>query len=305
MKSLSRISALTAAVLLSCLSVFSSAPRAGFFLEDPVREMTLKYRSVQGLIVLPFVVNDSLEVNLILDTGCRNLILFGKRFRKFFKINPARHVEFSGLGNGKPVKGALSIDNKVSMKHIRGVQIPVIIVNNNNLLESYHRVDGVIGYEIFLRFEIELNPKARTITFRPAFQAPEPSGFTRVPLHVVDARPVMESTVYFNRDDGRPFELMIDTGSSLGLLLKTTDLSSFDYHSKQDVLGVGLNGPVLGYAIFSRKVIISGLEIEDITTGIVLSPWHNNASIGMDVLKDYIVVLNYGKSYAAFKRNDV
>ena len=108
-------------------------PAAGFSLPDSVSEMTLRYRTVKDLIVLPVTINDSLQVNLILDTGCRNLILFGKRFRKRLRIHPGKSVEFSGLGSGAAVTGALSIGNKVSINEVLGKQIPVVVVANNNL----------------------------------------------------------------------------------------------------------------------------------------------------------------------------
>ena len=102
----------------------------------------------------------------------------------------------------------------------------------------------------------------------------------------------------------RLLELMIDTGSSLGLLLKTTNISEFKGHRNEKILGIGLNGPVSGYETVSNKLVLTGLEIEAVPTGIVSSEWHNNASIGMDILKDYIVILNYCKAYACFKHKD-
>ncbi len=290
-------------VLLFCVRVFASAPETGFFLPDSVNEMTLKYRTVRGLIVLPVTINDSVQVNLILDTGCRNLILFGKELRRYFKINPGKPVEFSGLGSGAPVTGLLSLDNKVSIEHVLGNGIPIVIVDNKKLFANYYNVQGVIGYEIFLKFEIELNPKAQLITFRPALKNIPRYGYTQVPLHIVDARPVMESRVDVDKGNSLVLELMIDTGSNLGLLLKTTSLAAFNYPNRERVLGLGLNGPIAGYQMISQKLRMNNLEIEKVRTAIVLSPWHNNASIGMDVLKDYIVVLNYCKAYVCFRRN--
>ena len=65
--------------------------------------MSLWYRTVKGLFVLPVRINDSITVNLILDTGCRNLILFGKKLRKSFRLSNRKPVQFSGLGDGRPV----------------------------------------------------------------------------------------------------------------------------------------------------------------------------------------------------------
>src|SRR5687768_3130893 len=132
-------------------SVFSS-PRVGFSLPDSVNEMTIHYRSVMNLIVLPVVINDSINVNLVLDTGCRNIVLFGKRFEKLLEYNRDRQIQFSGLGSGKPVHGFLSLSNKVSIQEVLGESIPVVVVGRKNVLGLYRDVHGVIGYDIFLKF---------------------------------------------------------------------------------------------------------------------------------------------------------
>jgi hypothetical protein len=220
-------------------------------------------------------------------------------------VNSARPVEFSGLGDGQAVRGLLSIGNKVSIHSVLGELIPVVIVKNSNLFGSYTNIHGVIGYDIFVKFEIELNARAGTITFRPAAKAEAPEGYEQIPLRIVDARPVTRSQIFLGRGTSRNFDLMIDTGSSLGLLLKTTNVSALISHRSEEILGIGFNGPLSGYLIVSNKIVLEGLEIEGVSTGIVSSQWHDNASIGMDVLKDYILILNYCKLYACLKRNDV
>jgi hypothetical protein len=277
---------------------------AGFFLPDSVPEMTLRYKTMKDLIILPVTINDSIQVNLILDTGCRNLILFGKKFKKLFSIDSSRPVLFSGLGDGKPVSGELSLENKVSINHVLGEQIPVVIVSTNNLFGNYYNVHGVIGYDIFLKFEVEINARERIITFRPASRSFAPYGYTHVPLRVVDARPVMGSRIILDNKTAVDLELMIDTGSSLALLLKTREIEKFGDYRREIVLGIGLNGPVSGYEMVSKKIVLNGLDMEGISAGIVSSKWHSNASIGMQVLKDYVVILNYCKSYICFKRHE-
>jgi hypothetical protein len=277
------------------------SPDSGFFLPDSVNEMTLGYRTIRNLIVLPVTINDSITVNLILDTGCRNLVLFGKQFQKLFHLLPNRHVEFSGLGSGKPVQGFISIQNKVSIHQVLGESIPIVVVPNKNVLGLYNDIHGVIGYEIFFRFEIELNPETETITFRPATRATAPIGFSQVPLRIVDCRPVIDSDVSVDDEGNKKYDLMIDTGSSVGLLVKTTNLDDFNNHSSQKLIGLGFNGPIYGYRTRATYMNLSGLVMKDLPVGVIESPWHNYASIGMEVLKDYIIVINYYKFYACFK----
>ena len=276
--------------------------KAGFSLPDHVSEVSLKFQSILNLIVLPVVINDSIHVNLILDTGCRNLVLFGKRFQRLFQTQPNQKVQFSGLGDGSAIQGKLSLNNKVSIQAVIGEKIPVVIVSEKNLFSSYGDIHGVIGYDIFIKFEIELNPVRQIITFRPASSSELSNEFKKIPLIIEDSRPLIKSQVFFKDGDGLPFDLMLDTGSSLGLLMKTTDLKKFPVGNERKILGRGFNGKVVGVEAIASKLILTTFEISAITAGITHSSWHNYASVGMDVMKDYTVVLNYCKAYAGFKK---
>jgi hypothetical protein len=276
----------------------------GFSLPDSIKEMTLRYRAVHNLIVLPVTINDSITVNLILDTGCRNLVLFGKKFKSLMNIDSDRPIQFSGLGSGKPVVGNISLGNKIAIQQVLGERIAVVVVPSKNVLSAYKNVDGVIGFELFLKFEIELNPGQKLIKFRPAHLSNIPTGFSTVPLRIVDLRPVMDSRVTLEEQYPLTCDLMIDTGSNLALLLKTTELEKFEPRVHKKVIGFGFNGQVSGYQTKSEEIKLDGLEMHDIPTGIIESSVHNYASIGMDILKDYVLIINYYKLYACFKKVD-
>lgn len=277
-------------------------PKAGFFLPDNVPEVTFKFQQVGNLILLPVILNDSVTINLILDTGCRNIILFGKRFQKLLVTDPDRKIQFSGLGDGKPVNGKLSLNNKVSIHAVIGEKIPVVIVESQNLFGAYSNIHGVIGYDIFIKFEIELNPRRQLITFRPAAGAELSSDYLKIPLQIEDSRPLIHSRVFFSAHDDQGFDLMLDTGSSLGLLLKTTDLKKYPKRSSKKILGKGLNGDIVGSERLTKKLVLDTFEIEGVLANVTYSPWHNHASVGMDILKNYSIVLNYCKAYAGFKK---
>ncbi len=289
-------------VLFTIQSFSNVLPSAGFSLPDSLREVTFHYKSVRNLILLPVTINDTIHVNLILDTGCRNLVLFGKRFTKLFKQHPTRKIQFSGLGDGSPIAGGLSLGNKVSINAVLGEKIPVVIVPDQNLFESYKNVDGVIGYDIFIKFEVELNLARQIITFRPANLANISPFYEKIPIRIEDSRPIIGSTVFFPGREGQSCDLMIDTGSSLGLLLKTSDLTRYPTDGQISVLGRGFNGRLQGTEALADKLMLAQFEVKNITAGIVYSPWHNYASVGMDIMKRYSIVLNYCKAYAGFKR---
>ncbi|RAV99447.1 retropepsin-like aspartic protease [Pseudochryseolinea flava] len=291
-------------IVLVILFTFTSfsAPRPGFYIPEPIEEVSFRYKMANNLIVLPVTINDSININLILDTGCRNLVLFGKRFQKLLNFDPKKVVQFSGLGSGSAVVGKLSLHNKVSIDQVIGEEIPIVVIEKRNLFQTFDQVHGVIGYDIFTKFEVEINPSTQMITFRPAASATLSSEFQQVPIRVEDSRPLIDCRVVFTKDKTHICDLMIDTGSALGLLLKTTDIDQYSYNGRRALLGRGLNGEIHGLVTTTEKLIVSNFEMKNLSTGIIQSPWHNYASIGMDVLKDYSIVLNYCKGYAGFKK---
>jgi hypothetical protein len=276
--------------------------RAGFFLPDDVSEVTLRFETINSLIVLPVVINDSVKVNLILDTGCRNLVLFGKRFQKFFNTEPDKKIKFSGLGNGNAIEGQLSLNNKVSMSTVIGEQIPVVLISEKNLFALYPNIHGVIGYDIFIKFEIELNPQKQIVTFRPAATAILNAEYQKIPIRIDDSRPIVASQLFFSGSRSEACDLMLDTGSALGLLVKTSDVKKFSKHSTKTKLGRGFNGSVIGIEAMVEKLLLNTMEISGLQASITYSVWHTYASVGMAVLEDYAVVLNYCQSYAGFKK---
>jgi hypothetical protein len=276
--------------------------RAGFFLPDDVSEVTIQFQRKNNLIVLPVVINDSIKVNLILDTGCRNLVLFGKKFQKLLKTEPDKNITFSGLGKGKAIVGKLSLNNKVSISTVIGELIPVVLIPQPNLFVEFPNIHGVIGYDIFVKFEIEINPRKQLISFRPASTAILNPAYQMVPIRVEDSRPFVQSKIFLAEDDVQACDLMLDTGSSLGLLVKTSKVKKLPNHKDAKVLGRGFNGSIIGIETTAKKLLLHTLEISGLQAGIIYSEWHNYASMGMDVMKDYTIVLNYCKSYAGFRK---
>ena len=305
-----KLATLTLVILITCAHGFAadlnntSSPVAGFFLPDSVSEVTLHYRRINNLILLPVTINGDIHVNLILDTGCRNVVLFGRRFLKDFEIHPDKRVEFSGLGSGASTEGRISLGNKVAIDAAIGERIPVVIVPNPNLFGAYMDVDGIIGYDIFIKFEIELQASQQLITFRPAQTATLSDEYNLIPIRIEDSRPIVSSSIsLFGGDEA--VDIMIDTGSSLGLLLKNNEGYHLSPDAKTTILGRGLNGPIEGINVRAESISLHEFLLTEVPVGVVRSAWSGSPSIGMDVLSEYSLVLNYCKGYAGLKREAV
>lgn len=260
----------------------------------------MTYRTMDNLIVLPFVVNGTRQVNLVLDTSCRTVILFGKKFGQSLETVPGRTVEFSGMGSGQPARGIVSLGNEVRLGPVRGENIPIVIVSQKRPFQNHMKIDGLIGYDIFTRFEIEIHPYRQEITFRSAFHRCLPDGYEYIPLNMLDQKPMIASTIVFPGET-LTSSVLVDTGSTLGLLLKSPDASRFKHIEEQVILGMGLNGAIEGSSIVAHKLLLNTYEIENISAGITYTPLHDYASVGMGILKNYGIIINFVQSYLGLR----
>lgn len=288
-------------LFLICGNLLYATTPHGFYLPEPIEQVTIRYTCVNNLIVLPLVINGNIPVNLILDTGTRNIVLFGKRFEKLLQFVPDRKIQFLGMGGGAPVYGRLSIDNQVELTSLIGERIALVVVPNKNVFINTPKVDGIIGYDIFQRFEVEIDPQRKMISFRSPKSRFAPAGFTHIPMRIENTKPIIDSEFLLQGGINLNTNLMIDTGSQLSFLLKTTDESLLQ-SSYPEVLGFGMSGTIQGIKILAQSITMSGISFQNQSTGIILSSWHNYGSIGMGILKEYALVINYTGAYAGLKR---
>jgi hypothetical protein len=300
MKSLTKNTVCPLLFLLIINCALATPTNSGFYLPEPIEQVTLRYTCVNNLIVLPVTINGNLKVNLILDTGTRNIVLFGKEFRNQFTFAPYKDIQFSGMGSGKPVYGKLSINNRVELTSLIGEDIPLVVVSSKNIFAGNSKIDGIIGYDIFQKFEVEIQPHEKLITFRSPFTGVIPAGYVSVPLQIEKTKPIIASNINLKDGTNLTTNLMIDTGSQLAVLLKSTDHPYVGNSS--ELIGKGLSGNIEGIKVKAQRVTMSGVDFYDLSVGITRSDWHNGASIGMGALKEYAMIINYLASYVCFKK---
>src|SRR5690349_22564920 len=120
-------------VLLVGSALGSPDKRAGYQFLDGYSHTTIQFERHRDLIVIPVVMNDSIKLRLVLDTGTRSLLLYGKKFRRLGNLRPDKKVKVTGWGSPKGVDAHLSFPNKVSLGEIRGESVGVAIVDHGRM----------------------------------------------------------------------------------------------------------------------------------------------------------------------------
>ena len=77
----------------------------------------------------------------------------------------------------------------------------------------------------------------------------------------------------------------------------------FGHCESYNIYNIIGDGMINGVETKAERLELDGFYLSSLPVGIVQSQWHNYASIGMEVLKGYSIVLNYCKEYIGFKKN--
>lgn len=270
---------------------------------------SVEFEKYKDLIVLPAVINDTLHVRLILDTGTRSILLYGKRFAHLKNLSTRRKVSVAGWGSPHPIDASFSYPNQIQIGHVTGEALAIAVIPDRPLFKDHTTIDGIIGYELFAKFIVEINYQTQIIRMFERLPFGYGSEFVTVPLEVNRAMPQVNSKVVINSKTSVNVKLLVDTGSSLGLALFTKD--EFLLHSSHQRLpvGIGLNGPVYGYDLYWKEFWLGDLPIRRIPAHVIDIDEHPDqsftycGSIGAAFLKKHTVIFDYPGERLLLKAN--
>lgn len=302
--------ACTCAFLVFTSFAFASNP--GFNFINNKQQTTIKFKLIDNLVVIPVIVNDELNVNLVLDTGGRSLILFGDSFSKLLTVLPDKEVRLNGYGRREYRSGKLSPDNKISVSDVQGLGIGVVVTNDKHFFPYAEGtlINGIIGYQIFSRFIVEIDYPNRKITLTEPFARPHiGEEFYSTDLMVKDTKPYIKAKLGIAGVERDAF-LYVDTGSSreVILFLKEGDLQLEASKVHRSYVGRGLNGAIQGYRGYGLWLMISCQKFTEVDTYLLEREFSNSelqdasGTIGSGFLRDFVIVLDYVNQKFYYKR---
>jgi Aspartyl protease len=275
----------------------------------------IRFELYRDLIVLPARINDTLNVRLILDTGTRSMLLYGKRFAGLGNIAGNKGVKVSGWGSPLGVNASVSFPNNIRIGNVKGDGLAIAVVPTRPLFDDKPAIDGIIGYELFVKFVVEINYKTKTLHLFDKLPYNHDEGFTSVPLEINKAMPQVKTSIVLSDNSSVDIQLLVDTGSSLGLTVFSKDKYAFYSSDVQHPVGIGLNGVVNGFDLYFKHMFLGEMKVRRIPSHVVNVTQHPDekfsycGSVGAAFLKKHIVIFDYPSSrmfllsYKDAKRN--
>lgn len=302
-------------LLFFCLPLLGLAQR--FTLPEGQRSERLHFTLINNLIVLPLEVNGA-KLSFILDSGVSKPILFNLSDQDSIALKDVSEISIRGLGAGEPIKALSSRGNSFRLKNVvnDNQQLYVILDRKMNFSPSLGvPIHGIIGYDLFRDFVVEVNYKTEVIKFYDPryYEAEKQARSQTLPLTIIENKAYIDGEVLIEGEENVPVRLLIDTGSSDAVWLFHDPENGLEVPLKHydDFLGKGLNGNIFGKRTMVNKIKIGGFTFTDAKAAFpdmesfsaLKAMGDRNGSVGGEILRRFNIVFDYPGNAITLKKN--
>ena len=295
------------------LSVFS---QGGFELQNGKNDK-IRFRLINNLIVIPVSIN-GISLSFLLDTGVSKPIIFNFfNLKDELSIHETELLFLQGLGNDKPIEALRSTNNTVIIGEAVNLNqdLFAIIDASINFAPSLGiPIHGIIGYDIFKDFVVEINYSRKFIKLHNPvlYESKLSRKWRKLDLIFYNKKPIIEASIT-DRNQLVPVNLLIDTGGSDALWIFEDSSQSLKIprSSFDDFLGKGLSG-----VIYGKRSVFESFRLKDFQLNKVNVSFPDSSSIQKTkinklrngsllggVLHRFNWVFDYKSQWVAFKKN--
>lgn len=290
----------------------------GFQYFSKKERVTIPFQFINNLIFIPLKVN-GVDLTFLLDTGVEESILFSLEDKEELKFNNVEKIKLRGLGSSDFIEGLKSSGNQVVFKDAIVDQkhdIYIILDEEFNFSGSVGiPVNGIIGYQFFRNFKVEINYLTQKIYIHnpsKEIKKRKINKFLEVDIFFHNNKPYYSSQFEFE-DQKVEGKLLLDIGNSDAFWFFSNRIKNYTFSNQsfEDFLGKGFNGD-----IFGKRTKLDSFSFENFSfknpyvaipdsTSLYNIKWAENriGSIGGEVFKRFNIIFDYKNSKLYLKKN--
>jgi len=266
-------------------------------------------------MVIPLEVNGT-ELSFILDSGVSTPLLFNLTEHDSIQINKVSEVTIRGLGDSEAIQALSSQSNRFQIGSVMNPSQELYVVLDESLNFSTSLgipVHGIIGYDLFRDFVVEINYNAQHIKFHnpELYQDKRHKKSQTLPLAINNKKAYVKGAVVLDDSKEVPVRMLLDTGSSDAIWLFENEIIGIPDKNYDDFLGRGLAGDIYGKRTKVRSIKIGDFIIEDAKTAFpnqtsfegIKKLGNRNGSLGGEVLKRFNFVFDYRNNKITLRKN--
>lgn len=290
----------------------------GFVIEGGKKKVQIPFELHNNLIVVPMVLNGMLPLKFIVDTGVQTAIITEKAFTDILNLPYSRKYSISGPGGRKVVNAYITHNVSLELPGIRGEGHALLVLEQDYLeLRNYLGTDvhGVLGYELFSRFVVEVDYAKKVLTVSSPPQYKRKRKFEMLKISVEDTKPFIYVPIVLSDGTSLKAKLLMDSGASHGLLLEpsSSSLIRVPDQAVSSIIGRGIGGEIMGKVGRIKSLSLGSERLDDVIANfpdadsymdsLKLGSTYRNGTIGGEVLSRFTVVFNFSKEEIFLKKN--
>ena len=300
------------------------AQNLGFSLANGKKRVQIPIEIHNNLIVIPVVLNDALPLKFILDTGVRTTILTQKTFTDILNLVYTRKYTIAGPGGENLVDAYVTNNVSLELPGVQGRGHAMLVLGKDYLeLRNYLGTDvhGILGYELFSRFIIQIDYEKRMLTLMLPEKFRKKRRFQAIPITIQDTKPYVIAPVVLDNGSTLKAKLLVDSGASHGLMLEPTSdtIIHVPKNAVSSLIGRGLGGEIVGKVGRIKSIDLGSYRLDHVianfpdpnsySDSIKVGNVYRNGAIGGEILSRFNVVFDfpeeklYLKKNASFKKN--
>lgn len=297
------------------LASLSLQAQGDFLIEKHSKKVTIPFKLINNLVFIPIKVN-GVELNLLLDSGVEETILFSMEDRQEVTFNNVQKIKLKGLGSEEEIEGLKSTNNTLETHGLKSINHLVYIILDQNFNLSSHigiPVNGIIGYKFFKNNIVEINYQRKKIIVHSNNEETRrklEKKFKVLPITIEKSKPYIYTTAIVDSIKV-PAKLLIDIGNSDAFWIFENSKIKLPKKNFPDFLGKGFSGDIEGHRAKIDNFLIEDFNFKKPIVSFPDSSSIKNVkmvpdrigSIGGEVLKRFTVVIDYADKKLYLKKN--
>ena len=220
-------------------------------------------------VILPVRINNSREINTILDSGMpiEGIYLFRAGMEQELALPNVREVRVPGAGDGEASQAKQFLDAKLSMGEMV-FDSQMVVIAQSDFVQNFHN-EGVLGQTLFGHYAVEVDWDRMVVTLHDPGTFQPDSTWEVLPLTFNEkGTAFVEAFVSVNGEDEIPVTMYLDiaSGDDLELLIRENQKFALPENLEEKYLGTGLSGDIHGYEGQVASFRLGPFELANVVT---------------------------------------
>lgn len=307
---------LLCSLLLTAFPISAQKAEVNAFASGPSTKQTLSFPNAQKRLAIPFETSNNLifvqvRINkseplwFVLDTGASYTFIKQKRAQALNLKLEQDEKEFEGQPFAKGVSLTLAGAQLLNQN---------IVAGPTEFLEPVvgRAVDGVLGYDLFKSFVVEIDYAARLIhLYQPKSYQYKGRGAS-IPITIEDNTPFVRAKIFSTGNSSAEGKFMIDTGANnaLNIFGRFDSAHSISKSLKRTLqsTGIGVSGAKRTSIGRIEKIGLGRLVIPNPVVSLTQSTESDSdeigdGEIGAELLRRFKVIVDYSRTRIILEPN--